>query len=235
MDNQIDIEMSKLEEIKNRIKTFEDLDHASKVTLERGRLIDQTKKVIKLLENKQDKTDNDIKLLDQYYTMLSQTTFTHKRQISERYKKEFIHGEAKVPDVITTLPKAIGLQARKIATTVNEIKYARGSKAKAAAATNFAKETGLLVATPVIFAGKFLIEHWYLLLLLWGLDREKKRKKKHKDKPEEQKQPNENVAAEPAQDLAADRTEVPKELEETGNGPIVLPKPNEEPGEKPQQ
>ena len=48
------------------------------------------------------------------------------------------------------------------------------------------KETGLLVATPVIYAAKFIVNHWYLIFLLlslfhlpkFGKDKDKKDKDK---------------------------------------------------------
>ena len=164
---EIKIEKAKLEELKKELAYYEEAKYTSKITAIRGRIIKRLKTILNLYEKIEYRTEDEQKDYEKYETELSENIFRHKINLKERYSNEFIKGEAKVPDVITTFPKGVMLQVQKVANAINEIKTAKNSKAKVSAVTNLAKEIGLLAATPVIFAGKFVIEHWYLILLLW--------------------------------------------------------------------
>ncbi len=156
-----------IEEAEKDIERYVEADYDSKVTAKRGRLIRKLKKLRKKISKKEEQTEEDKKLLERIDSLLDKTIFKHKIQLKERYNHEFLEGDAKVPDVITTLPKGIILQAKRVVNCIREIQSAKGMKAKLVGFGNFAKNTGLLVATPVIFAGKFAVEHWYLVILLF--------------------------------------------------------------------
>ena len=167
MKEEIVKEKAKLEELKKELADCEEAKYTSKITAIRGRVIRKLKNILKLYEKNEYRTDDEQKDYDRFEEELSENIFKHKIYLKERYSNEFIKGEAKVPDVITTFPKGVKLQVQKVINAINEIKIAKNAKSKVSAVANLGKEIGLLTATPVIFAGKFVIEHWYLLLLLW--------------------------------------------------------------------
>ena len=167
MKEEIVKEKAKLEELKKELADCEEAKYTSKITAIRGRVIRKLKNILKLYEKNEYRTDDEQKDYDKCEEELSENIFKHKIYLKERYSNEFIKGEAKVPDVITTFPKGVKLQVQKVINAINEIKIAKNAKSKVSAVANLGKEIGLLTATPVIFAGKFVIEHWYLLLLLW--------------------------------------------------------------------
>ena len=162
----IEKEQSIIEEAEKDVERYVEADYDSKITVKRGRLIRKLKQLKKTLVKKENRTEEEDKLLEKIDSLLDSTLFKHKIQLKERYNHEFLEGAAKVPDVFTTLPKGIALQTRRVVNCIDEIKNAEGVKAKLVGFGNFAKNTGLLVATPVIFAGKFVAEHWYLILFL---------------------------------------------------------------------
>ena len=184
-----------IEKLKKEVSYCVEANHASKVTATRGRLIKKLMQAIKELEKIENKTDEESKILEGYYNDLVDQTFFHKMQLKDRYSKEFLNAEAKVPDIITTLPKGLSLQFERIENAITELKSATTMKAKMKAIVHFGKELGLFVSTPVIFTGKFIIEHWYLLLLLlprlhnWFKNKDKDKEKTQEDGlPQEQEQ-----------------------------------------------
>ncbi len=90
----------------------------------------------------------------------------HKDNINSRYSSEFIHKKATIPSLITVLPKAVALAVKKVAVCIDERKEAKTNKEKLNKFGKILSSIGQLIATPVIYAGKFVIDHWYLLLLL---------------------------------------------------------------------
>lgn len=230
MDENLIVE---IEKIKEELAKYEEAKYTSKITACRGRLINKIQKAINSLEKKQDKTVEDINRLNEYKDYLNKELFKHKIQLKDRYSKEFIKGEAKVPDVVITLPKGIATQAKKVAATISEIKNANNNKAKAKAMVDFGKESGLLLATPVIFAGKFAMEHWYLLLLLWNLKRNERKKGKEKEKEQpKDKEINQNEQPQESENHNEEPGEIPNNGQE--KPPLLIPgNPESDNQEKP--
>jgi hypothetical protein len=231
MDDTVRLEIDKLTELKQKLEDFEEAKYTSKITSYRGKIINKLKKIVAYLESKKEKTQEEIDALNRYNDELGEALFKHKIQLKSRYNEEFIHGHAKVPDVITTLPKGVALQVKKLANAINEIKNAKGAKAKTIAMTNFVKEAGLLAATPAIFAGKFAIEHWYLILLLFRGDIFKWIKNllkgKGKDEPK-----NEPEKESPEQVNSPSTNNVPQTNNSPSGKPVPpiippIPKPND--------
>ncbi len=176
---------------KKLLEDYQEANYTSKITAERGRLIRLIKKLINKLRSNPNPTEADKQKLEEAENLLNDELFKHEIQLKERYKTEFIDKDAKVPDVVTTFPKGVALQVKRLANSINEVKNAKGVKGKSIAIKNAFKDLGLLVATPIYFAGKFIIEHWYLLLLLWDLDRRKKRKDREEKEQKGREQPQE--------------------------------------------
>ena len=164
-------EKEELIEDEKQLKELEEAKYTSKITAKRGRLIRKLKSLKKRIEKKGEMTPEVNELLNKIDSDLSEQILKHKSQLKIRYNEEFLQAEAKVPDVITTLPKGIGLQFKRVLNCINEVKQSKTKKAKALGMMNVGKQLGLLLATPVIFAGKFIVEHWYLLLLLLQFDK----------------------------------------------------------------
>lgn len=177
---------------KKLLADYQEANYTSKITAERGRLIRLIKKLIRKLRSNPNPTEKDIQKIEEAEDLLSDELFKHQIQLKERYKNEFIEKEAKVPDVVTTLPMGVALQTKRLANSINEVKNAKGVKGRSIALKNAFKDLGILVGTPIYFAGKFIIEHWYLLLLLWDMNRrKKKRDKQEEDKTKGREQPQE--------------------------------------------
>ena len=237
MNEIIEEKLAEIEKARRSLSISEEAKHTSKTTLARGRLIRELKSLRNLLLKEKNLTEKGQKLLDQINLSLSQELFEHKIQLNERYSKEFVHGEAKVPDLVTTLPKGLALQTKKIANTINQIKTANTTKAKFSGLAEFGKDLGLLVATPVIFAGKFVIEHWYLLLLWWGAKKAQDHLRNSKDKSQPQEQPQEVPAEEPATEPVVEPVgdEVKEQVPGEVPGEVPVPNGGYEPGMEPAQ
>ena len=67
---------------------------------------------------------------------------------------------------MTKLPEAVGIQVERVANSIEELKAAKENEKFVNELIEVFKETGLLAGTPVIFAGKYVIDNWYILLLL---------------------------------------------------------------------
>lgn len=163
--NDIDNLTKEIDESKSKINDYIEARHTAKIIKERGRLISKVKKLIKKINQKENKTIEDEKYLKELNELLTEQLYKHKTMLNERYKKFFISEHARVSDLVTTLPYGIYLQVQKVNNAINEFKNAKEEKARSLATVNVLKEVGLLVGTPIHFAGKFVIEHWYLLLL----------------------------------------------------------------------
>ena len=129
----------------------------------------------------------------------------HRENIDSRYKNEFLRKKATIPTIFTVLPKAIGLACKKVANCIKERKEAKTNKAKFNKVMKTMGAIGQVVATPVIYAGKFVIDHWYLLLLLllalpkfsWWPFGKKKEKDKEKESDDGELQHQEQEATVP--------------------------------------
>lgn len=190
--NDIDNLTKEIDESKSKINDYAEARHTAKIIKERGRLISKVKKLIKKLNQKENKTSEDEEYLKELNELLTEQLYKHKTMLNERYKKSFINEHARVSDIVTTLPYGIYLQVQKVSNAINELKNAKEEKARSLATVNVLKEVGFLVGTPIHFAGKFAIEHWYLLLLGLKLPELegffKQRQKVREQKPQEQVQ-----------------------------------------------
>ena len=143
------IEMSAKDEVKNR-----------------GRKIREIKKALKSMKKISRGTVEDKERIIKLEQILEHYLKEQKNQLSERYNKEFLKTKAYIPSIITKFPKAVGISAQKIGITIDQLKL---SKTHKEAAYNFfqtMKSIGQTAATPVVYAGKFIIDNWYLSLLL---------------------------------------------------------------------
>lgn len=163
--DDIDNLTKEIDESKSKINDYTEARHTAKIIKERGRLISKVKKLIKKINQKENKTIEDEEYLKELNELLTEQLYKHKTMLNERYKKSFIDEHARVSDIVTTLPYGIYLQVQKVNNAINELKNAKEEKARSLATVNVLKEVGLLIGTPIHFAGKFVIEHWYLLLL----------------------------------------------------------------------
>ncbi len=232
MNDIVNKKIEKLTELEKKLKDYEDAKFTTKISSTRGRIIRELEKIVKELESKEDKNEEEIEALEKYKDQLGDELFKHKLQLKNRYDSEFLHGPAKVPDVVTTLPKGVTLQVRKVANVINEIKNAKGTKARAVATANLAKEVGLLAATPFIFTGKFVIEHWYLLALLFKGDLlnwlKKFIKNKGKDDTQVEREPAEETVSEELRDTVPDTVREPalNIVKDPVNNPVKIPAKN---------
>ena len=173
------IEEVKLDEVKEEpsselleqdLKTAIDADNVALITAKRGRLIKKIKDEIKKIKQSGElKTQDDIDDLKRLEDLLDEQIYEHKQQLSERYKEEFLDKPATVKAIFTVFPKGLGLQVKKISNCINELKQAKSNKERIFGVVDLAKSIGLLTATPIIFTAKFIVKHWYLLLLLLTL------------------------------------------------------------------
>ncbi len=120
---------------------------------------------------------------------------------------------------MTTLPKGMALQVKRVNNAINEIKSAKTGKAKINASLELAKQAGLTVVTPVIFAGKFIIEHWYLLSLGLKLPKWKKHEKESNNSVNETSP---EPAAEAAQNAISGEVETTLTDSNSTNSTITL-------------
>lgn len=152
-----------LEKKSEKIKYSSD---QAQVTVQRGRLIKKIKAEIEKIKNQENLSTEDLALLEKIQEMLASELNNHKNQLANRYKSEFSEQKATFKAIFTVLPKGVSLQVKRIANCIAELKEAKTNKEKIFGMLEVAKQTGLLVATPVVFTAKFIVRHWYLLLLL---------------------------------------------------------------------
>ena len=150
----------------------------------------------------------------------------HKGNIEERYSNEFIHRKTKlISSWFTMLPKAVGLAIEKVKTCIKEKKEAKENLAIINKKKKVLKAIGQVVATPFVYAGKYVIDHWYLLLLLFS---RKDKLLRRKDKKEKADKEQDNDKNEQEQEVYVFETEKEKELAEEKikiPGTISVPKP----------
>lgn len=158
--------VTETEVLEEQLKQAIEKEKASDITVKRGRLIRKIQAEIKKIKSTDKLSEADFENLNKLENLLSDEIDNHKHQLSTRYKKEFLDKKATVRAIFTTLPKGMGLQIKKISNCINELKQAKSNKERIFGVVDLAKSFGMLVATPVIFTVKFVVQHWYLLLLL---------------------------------------------------------------------
>ena len=220
--------VTSLSKKKDDINKKEEKGDHKEATADSGRLIKKIKKEIKKIKEMPDVSGQDLENLEKLEIMLDEQLDWHKNQLSKRYKKEFIREDATFKAIITVLPKGVVLQAKRIVNCVNQLKEAKTNKERIFKVLELGKELGLFVATPVIFTAKFIIKHWYLLLLLlmllklpkfnWG-----KKPSEQELEPKEQVQEQEVLeeATEPVQETVKDPVQEP--VQETIKEPVQEP------------
>lgn len=160
--------MDKIEELKKLLNEAIEAKSNKDITVCRGRLIKALKKEIANIKSG-DLSENDEKKLKELEDYLSEEISSHKDNLSVRYKEEFRKKKATVPAIFTVLPRGVGLAFKKILNCIDELKQAKTNKQRIFGVLDVVKSIGLFAATPFIFAGKFIVKHWYLLLLLLAL------------------------------------------------------------------
>ena len=185
VENQVDnlLHITKVEKVeessKSAIQSYEDeIDVITKLaangatkeaTVESGRLINKLKEEIKRIKKQKDVDAHDLDILEGIENLLDERLEWHKEHLKNRYKNEFLREPATFKAIVTSLPKGIGIQAQRVANCINQIKEAKNNKERIFKILELGKEIGVLALTPVTFTAKFIIKHWYLLLLIFSI------------------------------------------------------------------
>ncbi len=164
LNSALDTEtLKKEEELKNALLNDES---AKNITAKRGRLIRQLKKEIKNIKSSTYLSEEDKNNLKRLEELLNTELDNHKKQLSNRYKDEFLKAKATVPSIFTVLPKGVVLQVKKVVNCINELKQAKGVKEHILNFIELTKSVAMVAATPVVFTAKFIADHWYIVLSL---------------------------------------------------------------------
>ena len=156
--------MEDIKELQQQLHESEMNLDSKQVTANRGRLINKIRAEInKIREN--GVSPEEEQALAQLEALLTENVADHKDQISTRYNEEFVKKSGSILSTVTALPKGVSLAIEKVKTCIGDLKDAKTNKERIFKALDLLKASGLLVATPIIFTGKFLIKHWYLVLL----------------------------------------------------------------------
>lgn len=139
-------------------------ENLKKEIRDHGRLIRDIKNDIERLKN--NPNDDTLAILEKLEIRLKEELKKHKELLNKRYKDEFLKSKMGLFSFITKLPKAIGIQIEKIANSMEELKHAKDNEETMKHLEEVLKDSGLLIATPVVFAGKYAVDNWYLILLL---------------------------------------------------------------------
>ncbi|MBR1385535.1 MAG: hypothetical protein IJ568_01755 [Bacilli bacterium] len=129
-----------------------------------GRLIRDIKNDIERL--KSNPNDDTSIIIEKLKIRLKEELKKHKELLNKRYKDEFLKSKMGIFSFITKLPKAIGIQIEKVANSIEELKQAKENEETIKHFEEVLKDSGLLIATPVIFMGKYAVDNWYLIILL---------------------------------------------------------------------
>ena len=135
-------------------------ERETKTTI-RGRLIQTIKEEIKKEENHDKK--------EQLEEKLKEVLKDQRQDLDERYKNEFLKEKTILGSALTTLPKGVGLAAKKVVNTIEELKEAKTNKEKIFRTIDLIRSIGRTAITPVLYAGKFAIRHWYAFLIALGI------------------------------------------------------------------
>ena len=155
--------MDDIKELEAAIKEAQIKAKPGEITANRGRLIRKIRE--ELAKAKNGGTPEEKAKIAELEELLSNTVTEHKDQLSGRYKKEFVEPAGSLKSTITALPKGIALAVQKVATCISSIKDAKNNKERLFSIIDTLKSAGLLAATPLIFTGKFMVKHWYLVVL----------------------------------------------------------------------
>ena len=129
-----------------------------------GRLIRDIKNDIERL--KANPNDDTSIIIEKLKIRLKEELKKHKELLNKRYKDEFLKSKMGIFSFITKLPKAIGIQIEKVANSIEELKQAKENEETIKHFEEVLKDSGLLIATPVIFMSKYAVDNWYLIILL---------------------------------------------------------------------
>ena len=161
--------LDSLADIKNeiaRINELEEKGNSKEATAASGRIIRQIKEEIRNIKGTENVNAQDLEVLEKLEVALDNQLEWHKNQLAGRYKNEFSKKPATVGAIFTALPKGIAIQAQKVVNCINQLKEAKTNKERIFKVLEIGKEIGALVLTPVTFTARFIVKHWYLLLLL---------------------------------------------------------------------
>ena len=147
----------------------------------------------------------------------------HKENINSRYSNEFVHRKTKLFSMFTMLPKAIGLAIEKVKVCIKERKEAKENLAIKDRTNNLLKSLGQVIATPFVFTGKYVIDHWYLLLLLLLGKKDKLKRRKDRKEKEEEKNNDLNKDEVPVAVLETEKENAKEFIPETITEPVLKP------------
>ena len=219
------MDIEKIKEEMTNIRAKADRGENAEASVISGRLIRSIKKEIRDAKN----SDNEesIKKIEDLKKLLDIQLEWHGKHLKKRYSEEFIHEKADFKSLVTVLPKAVGIAVKRVTNSINKLKEAKSNKEKAFGLLDTVKETGLLVATPVIYAAKFIVSHWYLIFLFLSLFKNfrfgkgKDRDRNDKDKGQPELEPQTVLATD--SEMGKVRIKVPEAK------PVGLGDPNTEP------
>ena len=219
------MDIEKIKEKMTNIRAKADRGENAEASVISGRLIRSIKKEIRDAKN----SDNEesIKKIEDLKKLLDIQLEWHGKHLKKRYSEEFIHEKADFKSLVTVLPKAVGIAVKRVTNSINKLKEAKSNKEKAFGLLDTVKETGLLVATPVIYAAKFIVSHWYLIFLFLSLFKNfrfgkgKDRDRNDKDKGQPELEPQTVLATD--SEMGKVRIKVPEAK------PVGLGDPNTEP------
>ena len=176
----------KRNEINDYYREIKCLDDIQKL-LDSNASIDQIKEVLERKENKKfydtfkDSLTNitkfknafdfiyqqlHVRKVSLYKDALKQELKDQKEDLDKRYENEFLEQKGTVGSVIKVFPKAVGLAVQGVANSIDELKEASTGRKKASKFKEVLLSIGKLIATPVIYVGKFLASNWYTLYLI---------------------------------------------------------------------
>ncbi len=156
--------MDRVETLQEELRNAEENNNSQKITSSRGRLINEIRKEIAKIrkDGTSSEEQEQLRMLEE---ALEENVERHKEQLSARYKEEFVKKSGSILSTITVLPKGVSLAIQKIKACIGNLKDAKANKDRTFKIVELLKSAGMLAATPFIFTGKFLIKHWYLVIL----------------------------------------------------------------------
>lgn len=92
-----------------------------------------------------------------------------KKHLDNRYVNEFLKDKAVVGSMFTTLPKGVKISVERIKNSIEELKQAKTNKEKIFKVLGLMRSITQTVLTPVVYGGKFLLRHWYAVLISLGI------------------------------------------------------------------
>ncbi len=127
-----------------------------------GRVIRELKKEIKNIK-KNNNPEDDI-VANKLQELLDNQLEWHGKQLKGRYDREFKSAKPTLGTLLTSLPKGVGLQVKRIGNSISKLKEAKTNKERLFMLGDTAKNMGLLAATPVIYGVKHIVNYWYVFL-----------------------------------------------------------------------